>query len=309
MDPLSEVLALLKPQSYITAGFDAGGRWALLLDDLGGRIKCYTLLKGCCWLSVDGHDTSVHLTEGDCFVLPSGRNAVIASDLETEPMRASDVLDPNRSGEVVTYNGGGSAYLVGTRFEVNGRHADGLLRTLPPLLQVRASNEQTKLRLLLDLMMQECHEKRPGAFLVMQHLSHMVLTETLRLYMAENSRHEVSWLAALADPQLCAAITAMHSDPAFAWSLSRLAAKANMSRAAFAKAFRERVGETPISYVTRWRMTLAAEMLIRGKSNLADVADKVGYTSEHAFNTAFRRIMGCSPRRYARQERQAQPSR
>src|SRR4051794_7389857 len=113
MDPLSEVLSLLKPRSYITAGFDAGGAWALTLDDLAGRIKCYAVTKGTCWLSMQGVEAPVQLRAGDCFVLPSGRLVSIGSDLGVEPKLASEVLDPNRSGEVITYNGGGDVFLVG----------------------------------------------------------------------------------------------------------------------------------------------------------------------------------------------------
>ncbi|XXU97581.1 helix-turn-helix transcriptional regulator [Sorangium sp. So ce1153] len=89
-------------------------------------------------------------------------------------------------------------------------------------------------------------------------------------------------------------------DPAFPWTLQALAARAGMSRSIFAERFRERVGETPIAYLTRWRMMLAGEKLIRGRDTLARIAGSLGYDSEHAFNTAFKRVMGVSPRRYAR---------
>ena len=75
-----------------------------------------------------------------------------------------------------------------------------------------------------------------------------------------------------------------------------------MSRSSFAERFRDKVGETPIAYLTRWRMMLAAERLVGGSEPLAQTAGAVGYDSENAFNTAFRRVMGCSPRRYARAE-------
>src|SRR5690606_30976636 len=113
LDPLSEVLALLKPRSYITGGFDAGGEWALTLDDLAGHIKCYAVIEGACWLSLAGDGAPVRVSAGDCFVLPSGRPVKIASDPAVSPRRASEVLDPNRSGEVVTHNGGGDVFLVG----------------------------------------------------------------------------------------------------------------------------------------------------------------------------------------------------
>lgn len=301
MDPLSEVLALLKPRSYITAGFDAGGDWALMLDDLAGRIKCYAVMKGTCWLSLDDESDPVRLNQGDCFVLPSGRTVKIASDPALTPKFASEVLDPNRSGEIVTYNGGGGVFLIGSRFEVNGRHAEVLLQTLPSLIQVETSGDQARLRWSIELMMEELRQTRPGWSLVAQHLSHMILVQALRLYLSERSQNDSGWFAALADPQMSAAIAAMHADPSFPWTLQDLAHRVGMSRSTFAQRFRDRVGETPIGYLTRWRMMLAGEKLIHGRDTIARVSMSLGYASEHAFNTAFRRTMGCSPRRYARE--------
>jgi AraC-like DNA-binding protein len=300
MDPLSEVLSLLKPRSYITAGFDAGGAWALTLDDLAGRIKCYAVIEGNCWLSMDRLEHPIQLRAGDCFVLPSGRTVTIGSDLAVTPKRASEVLDPNRSGEVVTYNGGGDVYLIGSRFEVNGRHAEVLLQTMPPLMRIETSGARDRLRSSIEHMMEELREAQPGSSLVAQHLAHMMLVQALRLYLSKQSLDDVSWFAALADPQLSAALAAIHADPAFPWTVQELAARAGMSRSLFAERFRERTGETPIAYLARWRMMLAGEKLVSGRSTLARIASSLGYESEHAFNTAFKRVMGMSPRRYAR---------
>jgi AraC-like DNA-binding protein len=300
VDPLSEVLSLLKPHSYITGGFDAGGAWALTLDDLAGRIKCYAVIKGTCWLAIQGIDEPVRLQPGDCFVLPSGRTVRIGSDLGVTPKPASEVLDPDRGGEIVTYNGGGDVFLVGSRFEVNSRHAEVLLRTLPPLMRVKTSGDRARLRWSIELMMEELREAQPGSSLVAQQLAHMMLVQALRLYLSERSHDDVGWFAALADPQLGAALGAMHADPAFPWTVQALAARVGMSRSTFAERFRERVEETPIAYLTRWRMMLAAEKLVHGGDTLARIAGSLGYESEHAFNTAFKRVMGISPRRYAR---------
>jgi AraC-like DNA-binding protein len=300
MDPLSEVLSLLKPHSYITAGFDAGGRWALALDDLAGRIKCYAIVSGTCWLTIQGVDEPTRLQAGDCFVLPSGRPAIIGSDPDVEPTRASEVLADSRSGGRVTYNGGGDVFMVGSRFEVNNRHAEVLLRTMPPLIQVETSGDRARLRWSIELMMEELREARPGWALVAQQLAHMMLVQALRLYLSDRSRHDVGWFAALADPQLSAALKAMHADPAFPWTVEKLAARAGMSRSVFAERFRERTGETPIAYLTRWRMMLAGEKLVHSQDTLARIAGSLGYESEHAFSTAFKRVMGTSPRRYAR---------
>ncbi len=108
------------------------------------------------------------------------------------------------------------------------------------------------------------------------------------------------WFSALADPQVSAAIGAMHADPARRWTLDELAAEAGMSRSLFAQRFREKVGETPIAYLTRWRVILAGDRLVSTRDTLGGNGPCAGYESENAFNTAFKRVMDCSPRRYAR---------
>jgi AraC-like DNA-binding protein len=300
MDPLSEILSLLKPRSYITAGFDAGGDWSLSLDDLAGRIKCYAVLRGRCFLTLEEDGQPIELVSGDCFVLPSGRHVRIASDPTLTPMLASEALSPDRDGETVIFNGGGDVLLTGSRFDVSGHHAEVLLRTLPPVIHLKAATDQATLRWSIDLMMQELREARPGASSIAQHLAHIMLTQTLRICVSQQSDVEVGWFAGLADPQIGAAIGAIHADPAYGWTLQELAGRAGMSRTVFARRFREKMGETPLTYLTRWRMMLAAERLVTGREMLASISTAVGYSSENAFNTAFSRVMGTSPRRYVK---------
>lgn len=305
MDPLSDVLSMLKPQSYLTAGFDAGGDWAVRFDNQVGQIKCYTVSSGSCLLSVEGVDAPVKLEAGECFVLPTGRSFTLGSDLELTPSAANDVFAQTRRAGVVVHNGGGDVFLAGSRFEVNGRHAAVLLRTLPPILHLQAASDQAALRWSIDRMQDELRENRPGASLVAHHLAHMMLVQALRLFLSEHDGHGVGWFFALSDPQLSAAIGAMHEDPAHPWTLGLLAERAGMSRSVFAQRFRVKVGETPIAYLTRWRMMLAGERLATTKSPVSQTALALGYESENAFNTAFKRVMGFSPRRYARAEASA----
>ena len=298
----------LKPQSYLTAGFDAGGDWAVRFDNQVGRIKCYAVTRGACWLKVDGIGDPVRLTSGDCFVLPSGRSFMLASDIGLPSAAAHDVFADARHGSVVVHNGGGDVFLAGTRFEVNGRKAQALLGALPPIVHLEAAEDQAALRWSIERMMVEMRETKPGASLAAHHLAHMMLLQALRLYLARQSGGQVGWFYALADPQLSATIGAMHADPAHRWTLGLLASQAGMSRSIFAQRFREKVGETPIAYLTRWRMMLAGERLASGRESLAQTARSLGYESENAFNTAFKRVMGSSPRRYARAEAGASAS-
>lgn len=302
MDPLSDVLSLLRPKSYVSAGFDAGGDWAIQFDDQSGRIKCYAVISGACWLVVDGVDEPVRLSAGDSFVLPTGRPFRLASHLALDPTPASAVFPPARAGGVVMHNGGGDFYLVGSRFAVAGRHAEVLLRTLPPIVHIRREVDQAALRWSVERMMQELREGQPGASLVAQHLAHMMLVQALRLHLAEGLRGRIGWFFALADSQMSKAIGAMHAEPSRRWTVRDLAEHVGMSRTTFAQRFRETVGETPMEYLTRWRMLLAGDKLVSSRGALAETAASLGYESESAFSTAFKRVMGVSPRQYGRRE-------
>ena len=298
MDPLSDVLSLLKPQSHVSAGFDAGGDWAIAFPKNAG-IKCYAIVSGACWLAVEGVADPVHLKAGDCFLLPSGRAFRLASDLDVAPTDAHTVLPPPQAGGVVTYNGGGDVFVVGSRFTLSGAHAEILLRMMPPIVHIRKESDQVALRWSVERMMQELREPQPGNFLVAQHLAHLMLIQALRMHMAEGVG-EVGWLFALADRQMGAAIGAMHAEPARRWTLQALAARAGMSRSTFALRFKEAVGLSPMDYLTRWRMLLAGDRLVHTGESVSAIALSLGYESESAFSTAFKRVMGSSPRQHGR---------
>ncbi|MDX8447195.1 AraC family transcriptional regulator [Mesorhizobium captivum] len=299
MDPLSDVLSLLKPQSNVSAGFDAGGDWSIEFPRNIG-IKCYAVVSGQCWLVVEGVPEPVHLTAGDCFLLPGGRPFRMTSDISLTPVGAHTIFPPARAGGVVTYNGGGDVFLVGSRFVLSGRHADILLKMMPPIIHIRRDEDRSALRWSVERMMQELSEGQPGGFLVAQHLSHMMLVQALRLHMAEGPNGGVGWLFALADKQMGAAIGAMHEDPAHRWTLQELAERAGMSRSNFALKFKEMVGTSAMEYLTRWRMLLAGERLANSNEHTSVIALSLGYESESAFSTAFKRVMGASPRQYGR---------
>ena len=199
-------------------------------------------------------------------------------------------------------------FIVGGHFVLDGRHADILLGMLPPIVHIRKESDKAALRWSLDRMMEELREPQPGGFLVAQHLAHMMLVQALRLHLAEGIEGGVGWLFALADKQMSAAMTAMHEDPAHRWTLQGLAERAGMSRTTFALKFKETVGASPMDYLTRWRMLLAGDRLTSSADPVSVIALSLGYESESAFSTAFKRVMGCSPRQYGRDRNRAPPS-
>jgi AraC-like DNA-binding protein len=300
MDPLSDVLSLLKPRSYMSGGIDVGGEMSVQFSHYDG-IKCYAVVSGQCWLSVEGVPDPVCIQPGDCFILPSGRPFRLATDLSLTPVDALTLFSTaRRTDGIVTFNGGGDYFIVGGHFTLTGAHAGILLEVLPPIVHIRKESDKAAMRWSLERMMQELHQPQPGGSLVAQHLAYMILVQALRLHLAEGLSGGVGWLFALADKQMGAAIDAMHEDPAHRWTLQELAQRAGMSRSIFALKFKQTVGTSAMAYLTRWRMLLAGDRLVNSGDPISVIALSVSYESESAFSTAFKRVMGCSPRQYSR---------
>ena len=306
MDPLSDVLALLKPRSYVSAGLDAGGNWAIHFPPPDG-IKFNAVISGECWLTVDGVADAVRLEEGDCFLLMSSRAFRLASDPALDAIPSAAIYSIARDG-IATCNGGGDFFLIGSRFSFSGGNSDILLGILPPIVHVKsASDHAAVLRWSLDRMTRELRDRQPGGFLMAEHFAHVMLMQVLRLHIASPDARGVGWLFALTDRRIGAAIGAMHADPARRWTLQSLAERATMSRSTFALHFKEKVGLAPMDYLTRWRMLVAGDRLANSAEAIATVALSLGYESESAFSTAFKRVMGCSPRQYCRPQPSISP--
>ena len=299
MDPLSDVLALLKVRSYMAGGFDVGGELSVLFGPHDG-IKCYAVVSGRCWLSVDGVPDAVRLETGDCFLLPKGRPFRLATDLALAPVDALTILAAaRRQGGITLVNGGGRCCIVGGHFAFTSHHAGILLGVLPPIVHLRKESDKAAMRWSLERMRLELLEQQPGGFLVAEHLAHMMLVQALRLHLADGVSGGVGWLFALADKQMSVAITALHESPGHRWTLQELAERIGMSRSIFALKFKETVGTSPMEYLTRWRMLVAADRLTNSSDPLSVIALSLGYESESAFSAAFKRVMGCSPRQYS----------
>jgi AraC-like DNA-binding protein len=298
MDPLSDVLSLLKPRSYISGGFEVDGDMAIQFPKHQG-IKCYAVLAGQCWLSVEGVADAVLLSAGDCFLLPRGLPFCLATDLSLTPVDFQTLLAARRAGRTVSNHESGGRYIAGGHFLLSGSHADMLLGSLPPIVHIRKESDKAAMRWSLERMREELRDPQPGGSLIAQLLAYMMLIQALRLHLADEARRGVGWLFALADKQMGTAITCMHDNPGHPWTLQKLAERAGMSRSIFALRFKETVGATPMEYLTRWRMLLAADRLKNSDDSISGIALSLGYESESAFGKAFKRVMGCSPRQYS----------
>lgn len=295
LDPLSDVLSLLKPKSAISAGLNAGGEWAIQFPAHEG-IKFNAVMRGGCWVSVENEGEPLWIEAGDCFLLTRGRPFRIATNNTLPPIDSTSIFDKAING-IATCNGGGDFFLIGGRFSFEGNHAGMLADALPAIVRVRdASNQAAVLRWALEQLALELEQGSPGGALMADHLAQIMLLQVLRLWLA--SGQPFGWLGALADQRLTRALTAMHASPERRWTLADLAGLAGMSRTSFAERFRASVGQTPLDYLTGWRMRLAADRLQHTGTSAGDIGYSVGYASEAAFSTAFRRVMGKTPTQY-----------
>ncbi len=298
MDPLSEVLALLKPQSLASGGFMVPGDMAIHFPKHQG-IKCYAMLAGECWLVVEGVPEPVLLRAGDCFLLPRGLPFQLTTDLSLEPVHYTLARERLSKTSDVPEFAEGTRYIAGGFFGFTGSHAEMLLHSLPPIVHIRREPDKAAMRWSLERLREELRDPQPGSSLIAQQLAYTMLVQALRLHLADAASAR-GWLSALSDKHMSIAIASMHNDPGYRWTLELLAERVGMSRSVFALRFREIVGATPMEYLARWRMLLAADRLKNSTDGLSAIAQSLGYESESAFGKAFRRIMGCSPRQYAR---------
>ncbi len=294
-DPLSDILALLRPRAVQTYGLSVGGTWAMESRQCYSGIKFGAVARGTCWF-LHG-ETPVRLEPGDCYLL-RGTPYWMGSAPGVPAVAASSIfLDP--ATRVAQIGTGDDTFVIGSHLTFDESHEVLLTGTLPAAMHIPAQSEEAPLlRSTLDHLTRELVETRPGSALIAEHLGHVLFIGVLRAHMARQGTAAVGWLRGLTDPRIGRTLRAMHADPTRRWTLAVLAQEAGMSRTAFALRFKALVGRPPLDYLLRWRMRLAARALSAGGARLAEVARSAGYESDSAFSAAFKRVMSCPPRQY-----------
>ncbi|MDB5554959.1 MAG: AraC family transcriptional regulator [Rhizobium sp.] len=294
IDPLSEIITLLRPRTVFTKGISGAGRWAVRYSDFGHPSFC-TVTEGRCRLAVDGQEP-ITLKAGDFLLLPSTPGFTMSGFEPATPTFIDPKIDPDATEEVRhgTRDGEPDVRLLGGYFIFDSRDVGLLVSMLPALVHVRGA---ARLSILMRLVSEEADEQRTGRDLVLSRLVEVMLVEALR---SVQGAAPPGLLRALGDTRLAAAIRKMHGDPARAWTMIELAKAAALSRSAFFERFARAVGVPPMEYLLAWRMALAKDLLRSHDVALAEVAERVGYRSASTFSTAFSRHVGQPPGRYAR---------
>ncbi len=297
MDPLSDLLRLLKVRSYGAAGLDAGGDWAIQIPAHDG-MKVFAVVRGACFVSLRDDEAPIMVRTGECFLTTQGRPFQMGNGAAIEPASIQYLRPSIFDGRIVTHNGGGDFLAVGGFFSLASNPADLLLGAVPPVISFRKGRERDTMEWCVSRLTSELRDPDAGTHFVAQQLATLMLVQALRSSIAQTSPSRVGWLTALADPKLRTAIAIMHHDPQNRWTVQSLAALAGMSRTSFALRFRAAMGIAPLDYLTRWRMLLAQDRLATGQEPTVEIALAVGYDCERSFARAFRRSNGCTPREY-----------
>lgn len=287
--------------------------WALRIED-GAALTVLAVLAGDAVIdhpgAADGDRGPVQLTAGDLALIRGPQPYVVGDIAGTQPtMRILPGNTPvSLAGEQI-----GTSMNLGVRswgspvdpdrpttrmltgiYAGAGEASRRLLDALPAVCVRRAGSAAPYVQLLAA----EAAVDEPGQSAVLDRLLDLVLVDGVRGHFRDHPEAAPRWYAALRDPDIGAVLRAIHDDPAAPWTVAALARRAGMSRAAFAQRFRARVGEPPMAYVTRWRLSLAADLLADDRHSVGEIAARVGYTSPFTFSAAFKRHHGRSPTSY-----------
>jgi len=318
MDVLSEVLGAVKLEGafYFNAEFSApwcisssgaSGMAPYVSPNPGHVIIFHFLTEGCAYAKLP-EGRQENLTAGDIVVFPHGDPHLLGNGAPQKPVDSVRTFERDLALglKVVRFGGGGeTTKFVCGYMACEPRLSEVFLAGLPKLLKVRVANGPSDewLANSIRFSVSEANGPNAGSGLVVAKLSEVLFVETLRRYINTLPPDQTGWLAGARDSVIGQALALLHKDPAHPWTVSNLARRVGLSRTRLAERFRYFLKESPMAYLTKWRLKLGAGLLQSSEDSVADVAAAVGYSSEAAFNRAFKREFGHPPAQFRRKRK------
>ena len=314
LDPITDIFRTLHVTAFGQHRLEATAPWGLIQEKQAeervtpsGRnnspadLAHFAMLsRGNCWLSVEGIPDPIPLTGGDFFLLARGASIILRDSPRTRPRSTFREIAARANSNVAHYGGGGApTTLVCGSLSFDRASLKPITQLLPSFLLMKADQARTlALHTTLQALASEMAEQAPGYEVVATRLAEVLFIQALRAHIASGAERNKGWLRSIFDPQIGTALRAIHDRVHTPWTVESLAGAAGMSRSAFAERFKELLGQTPLEYVTEWRMQKAMQLLELRDKKLIDVARSVGYESDAAFSKAFKRVVGASPGEY-----------
>jgi len=311
MDPLSEVFGTMRIQEARYRRVEATAPWGFRYSgDKGPRIRFGLVIRGSALLRFKDQRRTISLSSGDLFIFILSDEPFTLLDHPRSAVIDYSELRKLEVDGVIHYGGGGPlTTLVSGSFGMSAFGAPLISTILPRYLHLRLEqNRSHAFQSVLDLLAAETAQPGIASSRLISCLYESLFVFAIRAYASSSAAPPKGWLAAMSDKHLSKAIQAMHSSLDRSWSVASLAREARMSRSAFALKFRTVLGQTPLEYLTRWRMYKAGAMIRSNNKSFAEVASAIGYGSESSFSRVFRREMGEAPREYRRKSALLQSS-
>ena len=298
-DVLSELLRSIRVCSTVYCHSELTAPWGFRVD-AQAMASFHLVLEGACWLEVQDGEHPIPLTSGDLVILPRGQTHQLRDDLSRRVRALKEIIASHAAGDGLHLRYGGSGArteLLCGSFVIEDRDALPVLAALPPVLHVQSQNGRPAewLETMLTLIRQETTSGHLGGEAVVTKLTDVLLAQAIRQYRPSFAGFHSPGLTTVKDPQIAGALRLMHEQPHRAWTASALATCVAMSRSAFSARFRLVIGEPPMRYLTRYRLTRAADRLRTSGESLVDIALQTGYASDVALSKAFKRYFGMSP--------------
>ena len=316
MDPITDIFRTMHVTAFGQHRLEATAPWGLIQEgqteveamppgkNPSTDLAHFAMLsRGNCWLSVEGMPEPMPLTGGDCILLARGISFVLRDSLQTRPKKSFRDVAARDNSNVAHYGGGGApTTIVCGSLSFDRASLKPITQLLPGFILIKADQAHTlALHTTMQALALEMAEQAPGSDVVATRLAEVLFIQALRAHIASEAEwRNKGWLRAIFDPQIGSALSAVHDSVKTPWTVESLAAAARMSRSAFAARFKELIGQTPLEYVTEWRMQKAMQLLEQRDKKLIDVARAVGYESDAAFSKAFKRVVGANPGDYVK---------
>lgn len=296
MDGLSDVLEKIRLSSAIYFQSDFPVPWGMDVPN-GPFAQFHIVTDGKCLLKT--RNDLIKLSEGDLVVFPKGTEHWLADSLSSNKSPGMEVVQSIVSGDPIFQGNHVSTSLVCGHFEFDRTVKHGLIDSLPELIYITKTEMEEKdwLQNIVSLVILETKNTRQGNEVVVRKLGEILFIHALRAYIDQNEITE-GFLAALKDDRISSSLKLMHDAPGESWTLDSLARKVGMSRTSLSNKFRDLVGETPMNYLTNWRILTAKELLKESDLPVREVAHKMGYQSEAAFNRAFKDRVQVTPLKF-----------
>ena len=292
-DPLSDVLELIRVRGNTVFTCAATAPFGIRFP--AGKPRLHIVRSGSVTISVDGINEIFQASQGDLILLVHAHGHAISDKPGREALPVLDLAKDTYNPEQLVLGSGETVWLCGD-FSFDGMLARRLLSVLPPVIVLRGLRDRPFewLELSCRFILDEALAARSGSAAMISRLLDVIFMQVLRTW-ASNGEVGRGWLSGAIDQRVNRAMSAIHADPAHSWTVGELATLSNLSRSAFAGRFLAVVGQSPMAYLTAWRLDRAAEMLRYGRWPISEVAERNGYTSQAAFSRAFKGQFAMSP--------------